>query len=78
MKSYTKESVQIEQLELEYIICDCCGKKILAEDYAEIQEVVSININGGYGSVFGDGSHFEGDFCQNCIKKLLGDYLNPF
>ena len=55
--------------------CDRCGKEsIYEEDPVEWQERFSIRFRGGYGSVFGDGSSVEGDFCQACIHQVLGKY----
>lgn len=73
MRSFKEEMVK--QKTLSSIECDCCGRIIDAEDVMELQEVVTINFIGGYNSIFGDMSHIHGDFCQYCIKKLLGDYL---
>lgn len=55
--------------------CDRCGKDIIYEENpVEWQERFSIRFRGGYGSVFGDGSSVEGDFCQACIHQMLGKY----
>ena len=44
----------------------------------EWDERVSITFRGGYYSVFGDENLVEGDFCQHCIKDLLGQWLRVF
>lgn len=77
MIKYIKEIKQQEFDELEYIECDCCHKKFYPgpENLFEIQEFVHIRETGGYGSIFGDGAEIKGDFCQHCVKKLLGQYL---
>lgn len=62
---------QIE--EIQSVVCDCCNKSF--DDPFELQEFVTIDFSGGYGSVFGDGVKVDGDFCQYCVKELLGKYL---
>ena len=56
-------------------ICDKCGRITDRDDPFEFQEYHHVRFEGGYGSVFGDESLVEGDFCQHCLKELLGDYL---
>jgi len=77
MIKYTKKIEQQEVDELEYMECDCCHKKFYPgpEDLFEIQEFVHIRETGGYGSIFGDEAEIKGDFCQHCVKNLLGQYL---
>jgi len=42
----------------------------------EIQEYLHIDYEAGFGSVaFPDLSRVRGDFCQYCVKELLGDFL---
>lgn len=55
--------------------CDCCKKVLPADDWIEMQEMLRWRMRGGYGSVFGDGSTITLDLCQECTKKLLGDYI---
>lgn len=57
-------------------ICDRCGLEMDPEAIdGEWEERVSIVFRGGYFSEFGDGSLVEGDFCQRCVKELLGPWL---
>ena len=65
---------ELHEVIIKYI-CDRCGEEIAAENYLEFQEVVSIYINGGYGSVFGDGASLSCHLCQRCVKEILGKYL---
>ena len=60
--------------------CDVCQDVYVYglnnfKDDMELQEFSHINLLGGYGSVFGDGSTIKCDICQNCLKTLLGVYL---
>ncbi|MEQ1661902.1 MAG: hypothetical protein ABL877_04325 [Thiobacillus sp.] len=57
-------------------ICDRCGRKMISNDQdCEHQERLAVRFSAGYGSVFGDGSLVEGDFCQQCVKEVLGSWL---
>ena len=73
MRTYKK--VRKTQRVLDSVTCDCCKKVIDSEDVLELQEMLHINFTGGFGSIFGDMSSIEGDFCQTCVKLLLGKYL---
>jgi len=58
------------------ITCDKCNKTFkLPVDEMEIQEFHHVNFIGGYESIFGDESTVGGDFCQRCLRDLLGKYL---
>lgn len=54
--------------------CDRCGMDALV-DSAEGCEFLSISETGGYGSVFGDGTTYEIDLCQHCVKQTLGEWM---
>lgn len=56
-------------------VCDRCGRVIRTDDHYEYQERISIDFMAGYGSVFGDGDRVRGDFCQHCVKAVLGRWL---
>ena len=43
-------------------------------DDMELQETYSIHFIGGYTSVFGDMVKIRCDLCQQCLKKLIGDF----
>ena len=55
------------------VTCSACGETYT--DILELQEFYEVAFFGGYASVFGDGAHVYGDFCQACINRLLGEYL---
>ena len=73
-KSETKEILVKDE-----ITCDCCGNtyscSVSDVDVFEVQEFLNINFIGGYSSIFGDGAIVSGNFCQECVKELLGKYL---
>lgn len=73
-----KQVVQKPVEEISFVECDCCHHRFdmsKLEDQMEIQEFVHIDFVGGFGSVFGDCVRVKGDFCQWCVRKLLGEFL---
>ena len=61
---------------LDSLQCDCCGHRTPTSEDDELQEYLRIDFQAGYGSrVFPDEARVRGDFCQDCVKKLLGEYL---
>ena len=71
MRTYKK--VMVEQRQFVSAICDCCKNEFT--DQIDLQEFLCYHNIGGYSSVFGDGEIMSLDLCQNCVKKLLGDYI---
>jgi len=71
-KDYTSFSVVMGEADSP-AQCSACGKTYT--DTLELQEFYEVAFFGGYASIFGDGAHVYGDFCQACIKRLLGEYL---
>lgn len=56
--------------------CDRCGREMVPNDQdCEHQERITIRFRAGYESVFGDGNLVEGDFCQHCLREVLGEWL---
>ena len=78
MITYRAETKEV--LVKDEITCDCCGKtyscSVSDVDIFEVQEFLNINFIGGYSSIFGDGVRVSGNFCQECVKELLGKYLH--
>ena len=57
--------------------CDRCGHGLKRFTLGESHpDPVRFAFQGGYGSCFGDGERFEGEFCWPCINQLLGTYLH--
>ena len=76
MKKYKK--IQRIEEQVNSITCDKCGKTSnYSKDVYQFQEHKTISVMGGYGSVFGDGDQLEVDFCQECLKEVIGKYLRP-
>ena len=74
MIQYKKETVE-EEFPVG-MTCDVCKREFdCKKDHLEVQEFHHINIEGGYGSIFGDGAKIECDICQHCLKKILGEYI---
>ena len=57
------------------VICDRCGREVAPDDHHEYEERIAIRFRAGPGSLFGDGSLVELDFCQHCVKDTLGPWL---
>ncbi len=80
LKTIEKGSTMLrfKPVTVEKLICTCdrCGR-IMEPDSGdcEWQERLIISFRAGYGSIFGDGNFVEGDFCQECIKAVLGKWL---
>ncbi|MCP5008234.1 MAG: hypothetical protein GY941_30510 [Planctomycetes bacterium] len=67
------EIEQVEQARLVEYTCDVCGRDLT--DILEGQEAYTFERDGGYGSVFGDGSRINLDVCQHCFKDAFEEYL---
>jgi hypothetical protein len=75
--------MQVEKIELlpsvvlEKLVCDRCGREAMKEDDdCELEEFLRVNFVAGYGAtVFEDECKVRGDFCQYCVKELLGPWL---
>ncbi len=70
------KTIEIASQELEALACDRYGRETKHSEAEELQEYLQIDYHAGFGSVvFPDESRITGDFCQYCVKELLGDYL---
>ncbi len=57
--------------------CDRCGRRMsLDGPDCEWHEKVSLDWEGGFDSVFGDGAHVSIDLCQHCVRDVLGPWLH--
>jgi len=66
--------LNVPRTEVVAITCDKCGKEITPHAAMEYQEVYHVRFTGGYASVFGDESRVAADFCQQCLKEIIGPY----
>ena len=55
------------------VTCSACGETYT--DILELQEFYEVAFFFGYSFFFGFCAHVYGDFCQACINRLLGEYL---
>jgi len=69
MRNYRTETSFV----VDSVRCDRCGRE--DDDPMEMQEYLRVDFVGGFLSVFGDGNKFTGDFCQYCVKAMIGNYL---
>lgn len=70
--------LEIKSVTVGKLVCTCdrCGRVMEQGDSdCEWQERFIISFKAGYGSIFGDGNFVEGDFCQMCVKEVLGEWL---
>lgn len=70
--------LRLKPVTVEKLVCTCdrCGREMEQDsDDFEWQERFILSFRAGYGSIFGDGNFVEGDFCQECIKAVLGKSL---
>lgn len=63
--------LRYKQVAVERLVCTCdrCGLEMEqgGSDSVEWQERFVISFRAGFASVFGDGNHVAGDFCQACV-----------
>lgn len=76
----TTKKILKPTLVIDAVVCDKCGSSFhpASEDLieqSEVEEMLHIRMEGGFGSIFGPGTKIEGDFCQRCVNDLLGRYL---
>lgn len=62
------------------VICDKCEREFKVDtkdgcELAELNEMLHIRMQGGFASIFGEGTKLELDLCQNCMNELLGIYF---
>ncbi|MCK4500355.1 hypothetical protein KAU11_07650 [Candidatus Babeliales bacterium] len=76
MRNYKTKTIEIDKKNLVSITCNKCNRTFdCRDDSFEVQEFHHIDFEGGYASVFGDGSYVTGDICQHCMKEVFGDVL---
>lgn len=70
MQLKTFEAVSV----VHQIRCDRCGKEVERGEVG-FGDMTSIGFNGGFGSIFGDGTRVEVDLCEPCLRDTLGAWL---
>lgn len=73
MKTYK----QITCSDVDTVTCDRCGRTADHDDM-EGGEFLEHYMSCGYASVFGDLNHVRLDFCQHCVKEVLGQWVKVF
>lgn len=68
--------VYSEQKELTKAVCNCCGKNLLVENGFLKEECIHVEHDFGF---FGtkDGLSHKFDLCEDCYRKLIGDFEIP-
>lgn len=70
MKRYNKNK------QLEAVICNCCGKKLVVEKGIVREGVIGIDYNWDYFSEK-DGQAHHFDLCEECYDQLTGGFKLP-
>lgn len=66
--------VKTEVDEVVMIECDKCKKTYEKDNWVECQEFLSVNMVGGWGCVYGDGTSLSFDICQHCLYEMVKDF----
>lgn len=73
---YKKEvEEKITKLEIEKVVCDCCGIEI---DHKKVEngEYFQFYYEGGYWSEYpGDLEAIECEICESCLMELVGNFV---
>ncbi len=56
------------------LCCNRCHARVEADDVMAFQDAFSTVIDGGYASVWGDGTRVRIDLCAPCAKIVLGPF----
>lgn len=65
--------ISVEKLEVDEIICNGCGKKIIKNQFGYFQEHLHVEKNWEYSSKR-DGEKHSFDLCQECYEKMIHDF----
>ena len=57
-----------------HIRCDRCGKETECGEVG-FEQMTSIGLDAGYGSIFGDENRVGVDLCETCVRDTLGIWL---
>lgn len=57
------------------IYCNCCGRKICAEEKKEVTSFLTIEKEWGYFSVGKDGEIHTMDICEECYDRLVKSFI---
>ena len=79
------ENVTIEEIKIDDVICNCCGKVVPKTTYVDfntkepfiiINDYLEISQTWGYHSDYDDERH-EFDICPECYKKWINSFKIP-
>lgn len=59
------------------IYCNCCGKKIMTDNYQEREDYLDLVKEWGYFSRNKDGQVHHFILCESCYDKLTGSFVLP-
>jgi len=73
--AYIRNETETKEIQVEtFVVCINAKGKFLSM-IGSTRRIVQINHFCGYGSIFGDENTIRAEFCQSCIKDILGAYL---
>jgi hypothetical protein len=64
------EEYQTVTLRLNEIVCDCCGKVNVCDDFQVTGDITSFSVIPGYGSMY-DSETWELDICDECMVSWI-------
>lgn len=70
MRLKTFETVSV----VHQLRCDRCRKEAVRGEVG-FEQMTSISLEAGYGSIFGDGNQVEVDLCETCLRDTLSTWL---
>lgn len=70
MRTIRKETREVEVVEM--VICNGCRKEAGVHE-----EMIRVYHEGGYSSILGDGTSYDFDLCEPCLKKIMDGLQIP-
>lgn len=77
MKITSKRTVTKEEIVVEDVLCNKCGKSCREEDCGNLEGLVEARVTGGYASYLGDMTSYTFSLCEHCLEQLFATFLLP-
>ncbi len=72
-REYTKTVVEKT---VEDVLCNQCGLSLMYESNPNVHGL-SVIVDGGFGSILGDGSQYEFAICERCLAVMFANFKIP-